>query len=110
MTEPNHSPEVKAVIDELALAMPGVKGGKAFGYPAYKINGKVFTFVGGSGIAIKLPKARVQALIDQRRGQPFEVVDGVIWQEWLSITHADAQNYHADLELLEESMAFVAGG
>jgi hypothetical protein len=31
-------------------------GGKAFDYPAYKVNGKGFAFLGSAGAAVKLPK------------------------------------------------------
>lgn len=98
-------------MDDLLLPMPGVKGGKAFGYPAYKINGKVFCFVGGAGIAIKLPEKRVAELLagGNANFSPFEVADGVIWKAWLSIDHDSPAAYAGDVELLEESMLYVAG-
>lgn len=100
----------KAMMDSLLLAMPGVKVGKAFGYPAYRVNGKIFVFVGGWGIALKLPAPRVQELANTALGmKPFEVVEGVVWREWLSIDRDDSADYAHDLPLLEESMGYVGG-
>jgi hypothetical protein len=105
----SHDPQIKAVIDELLLAIPGVEGGKAFGYPAYKINGKVFLFVGGPGIAIKLPVDRVAALIDSGpEFHAFEPVEGTVWREWVSIDLDAADAYRQHEGLFLESLDFVA--
>jgi hypothetical protein len=49
MSQLHYRDEVRAALDDLVLGIPGVKGGQAFSYPAYKVNGKVFAFVGGAG-------------------------------------------------------------
>jgi hypothetical protein len=111
MSESNYREDVRAALDDLVLDIPGVKGGKAFSYPAYKVNGKVFAFVGGGGIALKLPIERVRRLIGSEPAyRPFEVTDGIIWKSWLSIDRADVEDYRAELPLIEEAIAFVAGG
>jgi hypothetical protein len=100
----------KSVMDGLLVGMPGVKASKAFGYPAYKVNGKIFAFVGSKVVAIKLPKMRVQELTDAHpEMKPFEVDEGVIWREWLAIDRPDSEDYAQDIELFEESVQFVAG-
>jgi hypothetical protein len=105
----NYRPEVKAALDDLLLGMPGVKGGKAFGYPAYKINGRIFMFVGGAGITFKLPLERVADVIASHpQARQFEVSDGVLWRQWVEIDHDDPAQYAADLPLLEESALYVA--
>jgi hypothetical protein len=99
----------KAKLDELVLPMPGVKGSKAFGYPAYKVNGKIFAFVGGNGATIKLPAARVQELIGTHPAyKVFEVTTGVFWKEWLAIDHSNSNDFDDDVQLLEESLVYVA--
>ena len=111
MSEERYDPAYKANMDELLLVMPGVKGGKAFGYPAYKINGKVFAFVGGTGISLKLPAQRARALIDSHPDvmRVFEPADGIIWKEWLTIQRESPQDYEQDVPLFEESVEFVLG-
>lgn len=104
-----YRPEHKDMIDSILLQMPGAKGGKAFGYPAYKVNGKVFAFVGGAGMAIKLPEARVNELLGTRPElSPFEVADGVIWKSWLSIEVEKPEDYAEFEPLFLESHQFVA--
>ena len=107
MSEHNYDEARKAKMDEMLLVMPGVKASKAFGYPAYKINGKVFAFVGSKGIAIKLPAERVNALLDGKTLKPFEVGNGQVWREWLSIQREASEDYDQDVRLFEESVEFL---
>jgi hypothetical protein len=109
MSEHNYNEAHKTVLDSLLLGMPGVKASKAFGYPAYKVNGKIFAFV-TPHVALKLPAARIQELVATSPVmKPFEVADGVIWREWVSIERDDSEAYAQDITLFEESAQFVAG-
>ncbi len=108
MAKMPYNPDQKAAVDAILSALPEVKEGKAFGYPAYKVRGKVFAFVGSRGVAIKLPAPKVQSLIkDGAPYYPFEPGRGIIWKEWVSIQREDAQTYHEDEDLLVKSMEFV---
>jgi hypothetical protein len=94
----------KAVLDRLLLRMPGVTAGKAFGYPAYKINGKPFALIESSGIALRLPANRIRELIVANGVMRwFEPVKGMIWEEWLAIQRLNASDYWLDLGLFEEA-------
>lgn len=100
--------DIKAVLDDILDSRPDVKVGKAFGFPAYKIGRRVFCFVGGAGIAIKLPEDRVSHLVtthDEMR--VFEPVEGTFWREWVSIDRKRADDYAGDMDLFDESMQFV---
>ena len=106
MSETNYNADFKDVLDDVLLAIPGVKGGKAFGYPAYRVNGKIFCFVVSQAVTIKLPAARVQALIaDMPEVAPFEA--NGIWREWVALRHADADDYRRHEDLFHESLEFV---
>ena len=108
--EVNYRDDVKEIVDDVLLSIPGVKGGKSWGYPAYKANSKVFLFVGGDGLSIKLPEARVQELIDTSATMSqFSPVEGTVWKQWVTISHDDADDYREDIALIEESMQFAAG-
>lgn len=103
--------DVKAKMDEMLLFIPGTKASKAFGYPAYKVNGKVFLFVGQNGVAVKLPGTRAQQLIGtQPAYQKFKVGVDTVWPAWMSIQRDDAADYEQDIEIFEESVQFVAEG
>lgn len=105
----NYREDHKAVIDELVTGMPGVKLGKMFGYPAYKTGRKVFCFVGGEGVSLKLPPERVRELVDSGEAafKVFEPTEGRVWASWLSIDRADSEAYRNDLALLQEAEQFV---
>lgn len=107
MAEGGYNTTNKAKMDEMLLVMPGVKAGKAFGAPAYKINGRVFAFVVRNEVAIKLPERRVQDLIDGNVMHPFEVAEGYVWREWVAIRHETAEDYEQDIDLFEESVEFL---
>ncbi len=57
----------------------------------------------GSGLVVKLPKSRVQALIEQGVGEPFAPA-GRVFKEWVAIPKTDRRRWKA---LLKEGIAFV---
>ncbi len=57
----------------------------------------------GSGLVVKLPKARVAELIESGAGQPFAPA-GRVFREWLSVPKPDRRRW---LALLREGVAFV---
>ncbi len=100
--------DVKAVMDVLAEEIPGAKAGKSFGHPAYKVGKKVFAFVGGDGIAIKLPEARVSELVETHTEMhPFYPTKGTLWKAWVSIIRDNAEDYRQDISLMEESIQYI---
>jgi hypothetical protein len=58
----------------------------------------------GSGLVVKLPAARVAALIAEGKGQPFAPA-GRVFREWLSVPKPDRRRWRA---LLREGVAHVA--
>jgi len=57
----------------------------------------------GSGLVVKLPKARVDALIEAGVGRPFSPA-GRVFKEWLSVPKPDRRRW---LGLLREGIAFA---
>jgi hypothetical protein len=57
----------------------------------------------GSGLVVKLPRARVADLIAGGVGQPFAPA-GRVFREWLSVPRPDRERW---LTLLREGVAFV---
>lgn len=58
----------------------------------------------GSGMVVKLPRARVDVLSAQGTGQPFAPA-GKVFREWVSIPQRDRRLWRA---LLRQGVAFVA--
>ena len=111
MAESRYNEQNKEVIDELLLAIPVVTAGKAFGYPAYKVNGKVFCFVGGNGVSVKLPEQRVSQLIDSQADfHPFYPAEGILWKGWVSILLDQPDDYRQHIDIFEESVGYVGSG
>lgn len=59
----------------------------------------------GSGLVVKLPRARVEELVRAGTGQPFAPA-GKVFREWVAIPQPDAARWRA---LLREGIAFVGG-
>lgn len=57
----------------------------------------------GSGLVVKLPRARVDALIEQAQGQAFAPA-GRVFREWVSIPQVDRRLWR---KLLREGIAYV---
>ncbi len=57
----------------------------------------------GSGLVVKLPKARVEALMAAGVGRPFAPA-GRVFKEWLSVPDPDRRRWR---ELLREGVAFA---
>ena len=90
---------------------PGVElgqgGSKLFGHSALTVNGKIFAMVSSNGqFVVKLPKARVDALVAGFAGQHFEVSEGRPTKEWLEV---HSQSRDEWLQLAREALTFVAG-
>ena len=97
-----------AVAEALATA-PGVTHSNArsrlFGSKALKVHDKIFAMVSSSGhFVVKLPKARVDALVNSGAGGRFEASQGRPMKEWLQV---DPQSSEDWLELAREALEFV---
>ena len=94
------------LIEELQLDGPRVEEGTIMGGRCARVAGQFLGLVDfkGSGVVVKLPKARVQELIDEGVGQPFAPA-GKVFKEWVSIPQRDRRRWRA---LLREGVAFVA--
>jgi hypothetical protein len=96
------------LIEELQLADPRVEEGTIMGGRCARVSGEFLGLVDfkGSGMVVKLPRARVDELIAQGVGQPF-APGGKVFREWLSVPRRDRRRWRA---LLREGVAFVAPG
>ena len=99
-----------AVAASLSLK-PGVKLGQGrsrlFGPSALTVNGKIFAMVSSKGhFVVRLPKARVDALVAGFAGQRFEAGKGRPMKEWLEVHSQSREEW---LQLAREALTFVAG-
>jgi len=85
----------------------GYRTGKGFGSNALKVNDKIFAMMSSKGeFVVKLPKARVAALVEAGKGAYFDPGRGRLMKEWLAV-ESEARNWIA---LAKEACDFVKGG
>jgi hypothetical protein len=105
------SPEERFEDLVIAFAMePHVappEGGRGFGSHALRVRGKIFAMVVRGHLVVKLPKARVDALVESGDGVRFDANKGKPMKEWLSV---DATSNIDWGTLAREALAFVASG
>jgi hypothetical protein len=76
----------------------GLKGeaeigeGRGFGSSALKVNCKIFAMLNAGRLVVKLPRDRVQELVADDVGEPFDTGGGRVMKEWVALkpsTEAD---------------------
>jgi hypothetical protein len=94
------------LIDDL-VGLDGVTpppGGAGFGRSSVRFHGKIFVmFVRGS-LVLKLPAARVEALVAAGEGVHFDANKGTPMKEWLSLDPDSGQPW---LPLAREALDFA---
>jgi hypothetical protein len=78
-----------------------------FGANALKVDGKIFASLSRGRLLLKLPKARVDDLIDAGKGAPFSTGADRVKKEWVTLAPTTEADWCA---LADEARAFVGGG
>lgn len=84
--------------------VPAESSPRRFGSDALKVNGSIFAMAIRGRLVVKLPRERVNALIGDGTGAPFENGNGHPMKEWLTLVDDDQQTW---LTLTREAMNFV---
>ena len=106
----DHKPDATDFFWDLAaefLARDFVDEGSLMGFPCVRVNGDFFcTCDHRTGhLIVKLPKARVQELVEQGVSEPFAPA-GRVFKEWTLVQERDAQTW---TDLMGEAFDFVGG-
>ncbi|NMO92212.1 hypothetical protein [Actinomycetospora sp. TBRC 11914] len=103
--------EPDACFDDVVTALrdrPGVAPPdptrRGFGADALTVGGAIFAMVRDGALVVKLPAARVRALIEAGEGAPFGAGRGRPMKEWVAVAAVDPDAWHA---LAEEAYGFV---
>lgn len=94
-----------SLVDDLHRQDPRVAEGTIMGGRCVRVDGEFLAMVDfkGSGLVVKLPADRVQALVDEGVGRPFAPA-GRVFREWVSVPDPDRDRWAA---LLREGVEFV---
>lgn len=95
-------PAFAPVADAFA-ADPGVTSGKMMAAFGLKVNGRIFAMNPRGRLVAKLPKARVDALVEAGVGERFDPGHGRIMKEWIAVGPGRADW----VELAREAYDFV---
>jgi hypothetical protein len=79
--------------------------GRAFGSSALKVRQKIFAMLVRGQLVVKLPKTRVDALVESRDGERYDPRhDGRLMSEWITIEPTSKTEW---VSLAREAMEFV---
>jgi len=103
---------VAARFDDLCALFagrPGVRppsGGRGFGRSALRFEGRIFAMLVRGSLVVKLPAARVDALVTEARGVRFDANKGTSMKEWCALDSdvCDDAEWEA---LANEALAFA---
>lgn len=103
------SDEARARYDELVarfVQRPDVEQkGKGFGGSALKVGGSMFATLSPRGrLVVKLPRERVESLMNSGDGQPLETRSGRVMHEWVELSPDSRLDW---VLLVEEARSFV---
>jgi hypothetical protein len=98
--------DILEVLDDRFVEYPLVMRGLIFGHPAYKIDNKVFAFVAGDGLSVKLSKTDYEKCLELDFTETF-APGGTPMGTWVIITYADAPEYLDNWHWIEKAMAFI---
>ena len=105
------TPEAK--YEDLAKSFSGrrnvtrIMEGKGFGSSGQlKVDGKIFAMLVRDELVLKLPKSRVDELIAQGHGRPFDAGKDKPMREWFVLSPSSRKPWEP---LAQEALAFVSG-
>jgi hypothetical protein len=102
------SPEEKfeGLVDEFTgrpgITPPGATRG--FGRSALRAHGRIFAMFVRGRLVLKLPRGRVEELVEGGHGVRFDANKGTPMKEWVAMDPASTQPWSA---LAEEALEFV---
>ncbi len=99
--------DLATVLSSMLEAMPQVQVGTHLHHTNFLVGNKVFAFIQGGGVAIKLPKEKIQELVDANYALPL-VMGKRTMKEWVVIKHQDPAAFQQDAALFKAALAFVA--
>ena len=101
-TEAHFEAIVDTFVGTPAVTLGG--GRRGFGSDALQAGGRIFAMTSGGLLVLKLPAARVAALVASGEGEPFDAGRGRPMKEWVVVVRGGRKRC---LALAREACAFV---
>ena len=74
-----------ASIGQAFAAEPTITQSRMFGSPGLKVRGKVFAMLVKGKLVVKLPRERVEAMVQSGEGANFDPGHGKLMKEWVAV-------------------------
>jgi hypothetical protein len=102
------NPPHRALVDEMILSLPNVVRGQMMGWPAYKIAGKHFGYLGEAGLILKVPPDLEARLLERPEVIPFNPsASGKPMRGWVEIRHSEPARYADELDHVLAALNYV---
>ena len=99
---------VAALVAAEGVSPPGPGPSNKFGSSGLKVHGRIFAMLVRDRLVVKLPRRRVDALVNDAEGERFDPRhDGRLLQEWLVLAPSSDLDW---LSLAREALEFVGRG
>jgi hypothetical protein len=108
MSNSKFSSEIKIVLDQFLLGIPGVTAGKMFGYPAYYIRDKLFACIYETGVGIKVPEKKAETLAGMPGFTFFQPLGRAKMKAWIFLERGEPGDYAKEMPLFMTSIEYVA--
>jgi hypothetical protein len=95
----------EAFADDSGVSLPS--GGRGFGSGGLRHGGRIFAMVTRGRLVVKLPAARVDALVAVGAGARFDANRGTPMKEWFTLDPDSDLRWEP---LAREALAFVSAG
>ncbi|HZR30193.1 MAG TPA: hypothetical protein VFA71_15555 [Terriglobales bacterium] len=99
--------DLAALLASMLQDLPQVSVKKHVGHASFLAGKKVFAFTRDEGVAVKLPREKIQELVNKKSAAPL-VMGKRVMKEWVVIKRKSAGEYKKDLSLFKEAVAFVS--
>lgn len=107
MPKMSFSQEVKETLDSFLLDNVEVEPGKAFGLPAYYVNGKMFAGVYEDGAILKVPEEFRDELLEREGISEFRPMEKHTMKGWVLLKREDPSELAGDRELFDLAFEYV---
>jgi len=103
--ETAHAEEQFLELTARFLADAAVSQGTGFGStPGLRVGGKIFAMLAKGELVVKLPKARVDQLVESGGGTRFDPGHGRLMKEWVAVRAQPGSDWG---QLAADALAFV---
>jgi hypothetical protein len=98
-----YNPDHEAAMNKLMENQTDARPGQMFGYPGYKVNGKLAVGLFENGIIVKVGADKAAKLIADGKASVFEPMPGRAWRDWVLLT----DHFDASASLFKDAVALV---